>query len=102
MSANLVSKCQSKTTKWPISNEYAQEKAAERANNAAYTLACLGREDARADALWALLGSSGRREAAEACLELMSERHVAPTGGLPPGFKARRDSRRGVCVSGAQ
>ncbi|RKH49248.1 TIGR02270 family protein, partial [Corallococcus llansteffanensis] len=37
----------------------------------------LGREDARADALWAL-GFSGRREAAEACLELMGERRVAP------------------------
>lgn len=40
-------------------------------------MACLGREDSRADALWAL-GFSGRREAAEACLELMGERRVAP------------------------
>lgn len=37
----------------------------------------LGREDTRADALWAL-GFSGRREAAEACLELMGERLGAP------------------------
>lgn len=40
-------------------------------------IACLGCEDAREDALWAL-GFSGRREAAEACLELMRERRVAP------------------------
>lgn len=41
---------------------------------------CLGREETRADALWAL-GFSGRREAAEACLELMGERRVAPLAG---------------------
>ena len=37
---------------------------------------CLGREESRADALWAL-GFSGRREAAEACLEMMGDRRVA-------------------------
>jgi uncharacterized protein (TIGR02270 family) len=40
-------------------------------------LQCLGSEETRADALWAL-GFSGRREAAEACLEMMNERPVAP------------------------
>jgi uncharacterized protein (TIGR02270 family) len=38
---------------------------------------CLGQEETRADALWAL-GFSGRREAAEACLEMMGERRLAP------------------------